>query len=615
MNIARLSRFGGFGLIATILLAALIAAWGINEIRFGGDLHRKDQQLNEFNADILPPPQYLVESFLEAELMANDLTRLEEHSARLDQLKADWRLRADYWAASDLDADLKAGIAATVANHGVAFWQEVDQVLKPSVRRGDEAAAKRSLDRLGELYRSHREAISALVEAADAKHAMLTEESSSTVWMTIITLILTALAIIGSVIASFILLSRKVLKPLAETAHTMEQMANGDLEIGRKNHHREDEIGAMTRSIEVFRDASIARRDNSRKQEQVVDHLSAALEQLADGDLTSKIDQTMGEEYETLREAFNTSVDRLASMLEQVRGSASSVNVGANEIRAASDDLAQRNEQQAASLEETAAAMSQVTELVKRSASSAAQAQVSMSETHQQATDGGSVVKKAVTAMASIEKSAREITQIIDVIDGIAFQTNLLALNAGVEAARAGDAGKGFAVVANEVRALAQRSADAARDIKELINASTSQVDEGVGLVAETGDLLETIVTRVGNVSEQVRDIAESAATQAASLQQVNASVSDMDRMTQQNAAMVEQSTAAARSLADEAGELGRLFEQFRISSTNGSAPAPRSAKPVSLPVRKAPVHRSAPRTSGNLALKETADDQDWSEF
>lgn len=404
----------------------------------------------------------------------------------------------------------------------------------------------------------------------------------------------------------------RVCRSYVNTVVRMEALADGDTDSAFSYTDYKDCVGRMTKAMSVFRDNAVLVQKTALEQQKVVEHLSSGLDSLAKGRLDDRLETTFPAEYEGLRKAFNESVSNLADMIEQVRGSASSVNSGANEIRAASDDLAERNEQQAASLEETAAAMSQITDLVKNSADNAAEVRSTMIATHREASDGGEVVQRAVSAMAVIEKSAQEITQIIDVIDGIAFQTTLLALNAGVEAARAGDAGKGFAVVANEVRALAQRSAEAAQNIKSLINASTQQVGQGVELVGETGQLLAGIVSRIGEVSEQVTMIAEMAASQAASLEQVNLSVSSMDRMTQQNAAMVEESTAAGRSLANETDELGRLVQQFRTARSGQELNA---RPPIRLNAGSARRPVQIPAFDGNLALKEKVDEQDWSEF
>lgn len=295
----------------------------------------------------------------------------------------------------------------------------------------------------------------------------------------------------------------------------------------------------------------------------------------------------------------------LDTALQGVASGAESIRFGSSEILSASDDLARRTEQQAASLEEVAAAVEVVTKTIGDTAHGAANANRSVAATQDDAKQGGRVVRDAVAAMESIETSSGEIAQIISVIDGIAFQTNLLALNAGVEAARAGEAGRGFAVVASEVRALAQRSAESAKDIKELINLSGQQVQAGVRLVGETGEALTRIEQRIGEISELIGDIATSTDDQARRLQQVNGAVSDMDKITQQNAAMVEQSTAAVRSLAGESDKLAKLVQNFELSHTP-SAPT----KAVSHAKRARPV----PQSRGNLAYAVEANDE-WSQF
>jgi methyl-accepting chemotaxis protein len=306
-------------------------------------------------------------------------------------------------------------------------------------------------------------------------------------------------------------------------------------------------------------------------------------------------------------------MDEMQELLGSVSHTAGGIRTGSTEISQASDDLSRRTEQQAASLEETAASVDQVTEAVRQIAKSAAHVNETVSNAHSNATKGGRIVEEAVGAMDDIEKSAQEIAQIINVIDGIAFQTNLLALNAGVEAARAGDAGKGFAVVANEVRALAQRSADAAKDIKGLIERSTKQVGNGVQLVGESGQALGRIVEQVAEVSALITQITASTEAQANNLQQVNSAVSQMDKMTQQNASMVEESTAAARGLADEADHLTELVSRFKLGE--GGRPAVKSAEPAKVRRKPAAQKKVVPAVRGNLALVAEAYDEDWTEF
>jgi len=423
-------------------------------------------------------------------------------------------------------------------------------------------------------------------------------------------------------VATVLLTSERICRPYVNTVVRMEALAAGDLASPIAYTDHEDCVGRMTKAMTVFRD-NLEREAAQAKQEQVVHELAKGLENLASGNLTYKIEQPFFGDYDRLRLSFNQALADIDQSLCQVAASAQSVHAGSSEIRAASEDLSRRTEQQAASLEETAAAMTQVTGMVNESARTASSVRASISTAHDDATEGGQVVRQAVTAMDAIEKSSQEIGQIINVIDGIAFQTNLLALNAGVEAARAGEAGKGFAVVANEVRALAQRSADAAKDIKALITTSGQQVNHGVSLVGETGKMLERIVAKIRDINGLMGEMAAGTEMQATNLQQVNGSVNDMDKMTQQNAAMVEETTAAARNLASEADELASLITRFQLSSGEmhrRSGNAMSSVRSVEPPKVSAPIARPAPApramsapVSGNLALKSS--EEDWTEF
>jgi len=294
-----------------------------------------------------------------------------------------------------------------------------------------------------------------------------------------------------------------------------------------------------------------------------------ALDRLAKGDLTVSMHRLPGQ-FGELSDNFNSAVRTLHETLASVAYSAEHIHSGSEEIRVASDDFASRTERQSASLEETATAMNQITGMVQHGADQTASMNSTVTVMQREIEEGGQVVASAVEAMDHIHQSSNEIAQIIDVIEGIAFQTNLLALNAGVEAARAGDAGQGFAVVASEVRALAQRSSEAAQGIKDLISKSGAQVEKGVGLVGRAGTVLQDIVNRIGEMSSTMEELAQAAVTQAETLDQVNGAVAEMDRMTQQNAAMAEQSNAASRSLAAEADALTTQIGKFRVTMSAG---------------------------------------------
>jgi len=330
--------------------------------------------------------------------------------------------------------------------------------------------------------------------------------------------------------------------------------------------------------------------------------LGAGLKRMAASDLEQPIQRTFAPALERSRLDFNTAQEMLRSTMLGITEGVNLVATGGQEITKAADDLSSRTEQQAASLEETAAALDQVTATVKKTTDGAKQARSVVSEARSDAETSGDIVRQTVEAMSRIEKSSQEISQIIGVIDEIAFQTNLLALNAGVEAARAGEAGRGFAVVASEVRALAQRSAEAAKEIKGLITTSNTEVGHGVKLVAETGKSLARIIGKVTEINSVVADIAAGAEEQSTALQQVNTAVNQMDHTTQQNAAMAEEATAAARSMMRETEKLSAMVGEFRLGKADGSDNLRRDLKKAA-PHVFSPAGKESPRRGSSEAL------------
>ena len=426
----------------------------------------------------------------------------------------------------------------------------------------------------------------------------------------------------GLSVAVIFISRRRVLVPLAALDEGLAQMAGGDFDIAIPGADAQDEIGAIARSVEkIKRNVADKAAAEAVAQKAIVDALGEGLQAMAAGRLGHKITSTFPPEYESLRQIFNEAMADLNQMISNVAGTAGTVGNASAELSSASLNLAERTELQASRLESTSSAIRGLTQTVRETADKAAHVNSGADLAQTQAADGARVAGDAMEAMREISHSSSQISQITDVIDGISFQTNLLALNAGVEAARAGDAGRGFAVVANEVRALAQRSADAAKSIKQLISESTAQVDKGVTLVSSSGVALNGIVEKVSELKTLIEGISAATNDQAGNLEGLSTTVHDMEMMTQQNAAMVEETSAAARHLQEESVTLLSMVRRFQASDDAGGSagrssvvamvpPAASLSRSASAPARRAPV-------AGNLAVQSSpaSAEDDWGEF
>ncbi|MBB3571812.1 methyl-accepting chemotaxis protein [Rhizobium sp. BK491] len=515
-----------------------------------------------------------------------------------------------------------------------------DQAVKAGLIDDNNTAAtllKQADPMINDEVVSIRQWLDAFNKSLNNKSDMLAEQANSTIDDALIALgLLFAAAIAIAILVS----ARGIAAPIERLRARMVSLADGNTDEPVSGIERKDEVGQMAAAVAVFRDSAIERlrleqeadanRSLSEKErlereaqkakdaadaQFAVDSLAQGLGELSNGNLTYRLEKPFVAHLDRLRMDFNASMTKVEETLVAVGQGGQAIAAGANQIRSAADDLSKRTEQQAASIEETAAALEEITTTVRDSTRRAEEASSLVGRARVGAEKSGEVMQEAISAMEAISKSSGEISNIIGVIDDIAFQTNLLALNAGVEAARAGDAGKGFAVVAQEVRELAQRSATAAKEIKALISTSGQQVGSGVDLVTRTGQSLQQIVKEVEEIDRNVRAIVEAAREQATGLQEINTAVNSIDQGTQQNAAMVEESTAASYSLAKEVTALNEILGQFNLQKGRSHArpaAATERSSPAASPARSLRA-KIAGAFGGSGAA--TAASPSWEEF
>nr|WP_259663983.1 methyl-accepting chemotaxis protein [Rhizobium bangladeshense] len=589
------------------------------------------------------------ETGLRGYLLAGDEQFLDPQKAGETQFRVAFeltkRLTSDNAAQQKRLADLQVqvdGWTNEVMSEEIALMREattIDQARDMEIS----GAGKKYMDSIRAIAKEISDEEASLL---DERAAASAAAANRTFWSIVFGIAATIIVIA----VSLVLLSSTLIRPIQAITASMKRLAGGDADAPIPYAGRADEIGEMAAAVEVFRTNALenrrleqqanAQRNESEEQRrrtaeqeriraeamfEATSGLADGLKQLAAGNLAFQLPKSFAEEFESLRADFNQAVAQLRETMASVSEAAGSIDSGSREIGQSAEDLSKRTEQQAASLEETAAALNQITINVASSTKRAEEARSVAIQANDSARQSGAVVANAVDAMGKIEQSSNQISNIIGVIDDIAFQTNLLALNAGVEAARAGDAGKGFAVVAQEVRELAQRSATAAKEIKDLIRNSSVEVGNGVKLVSDTGEALRTIETYIVTINQHMDAIATSSREQSVGLSEVNTAVNQMDQVTQQNAAMVEEANAAGATLANEASRLRGLIGQFQLGTqtvdplasqrrTSAFAKAGVTPAPAASPVRGM-IGKVANAFAVNGSAAVAVANESWEEF
>ncbi|GLI92482.1 methyl-accepting chemotaxis protein [Methylocystis echinoides] len=632
LSISKAFAYGGYIILAGMLVSLLASTVALERLKIGGAAYDRIITGKDLVADILPPPAYVIESFLESHVIARDPAAAAGHLERLRQLRSEYQTRREFWAKSDiLPEDLKEVVTRSDLEVQ-RFWSAIDGRLAPAAHAADPAAISSAMTELSGAYQAHRAIIDELVAKANA-YSATSEASASREALIFRVLMFGSSALVFALVWGAIrYLRSRSSDRLGVLSKYLEKLGAGNFSDAVPYRNDEDEIGVLARAVNMFRsnlgeqEAERTRREDEERRQMeerlqsearaieserqlVSASIGAGLAELSSRNLTYRLTQTLPEGYRKLQADFNSSIGTFENALGAVKIGVENISPGAAHIAASAGDLARQAEQQAAGVDRASGALKEITNSAQKIAAGAGEAKTIVCTTRTEAEESGQVVREAVDAITRIEKSSQSIGQIIGVVDEIAFQTNLLALNAGVEAARAGEAGRGFAVVASEVRALAQRSAEAAKEIKSLISTSSAEVDQGVELVGRTGHALEKIVAQVVELEAAVSNITARALEQATSLEDIQSVVHQIDRNTQTNAAMAEETMRASNALQQEAKDLASMVAGFRVGRSQpptAAAAAPASKSPATV------VSLRSPSRGGGAVAQKT---DDWEEF
>jgi methyl-accepting chemotaxis protein len=567
MSISQRTALGAGLILAVIAICAGLAAQAMQKVRLGGPMHAEVQQASDLIADILPPPAYIIESYLEATKLVAPGADVASHAGRLAQLRRDYQDRHAYWTSAKLHPELRKALLETADQPARAFFKELETVTLPAVRRGDSAAAEASYKQLSVAYANHRSAIDRSVALAKAYQERTIAAAGNEVLMSNMKLAMAGVLVLGLVAAAVYYLRRTVIAPLGHISGVTNQLAAGqDATVPCLG--RADELGELAKAIEVFRAASTDRAARDARagaeRQQLFDALQHVLEKLAAGDLRAQVTAELAPDYAPIAADLNGAIARLRSMVAEVATTADSIAAGAGQVASASDDLSRRTEVNSANLQHVAAAISEINARLDTSGSASQRTLASADGAIGTVEGGRTRALEAVQAITRAADSASAVNSVLEGLDKIAFQTRVLAMNAAVEAGAAGDAGRGFSVVADLVSALAARAEAEAQRAHEQIEATQTDVQVALGAVQGVDSSFSEIVTDVEMVRAQIAQLTGDQRAQADALSSAAAALRELDAQTQQAALKVRETASAAQSMGDEVARLGEQAAAFR---------------------------------------------------